>query len=203
MKLDYIKHKVLLSVEFLAVLFIILGIFLKIWWSSGHDDTLQNYGLWDRVLCTDGVCQLTTGESSGFLMFIRFAGVFGIILTICALLSTVVYLWKRNTFFNYVTGVFSIFNGCVTFLVMVVLMGEYLSISWAWTRARELVQTPDNEILCYNAVVIFFFVFSGIASMVSALFTLMKLDNAPEHKGSNSMKKVKEDIALVSMDVRR
>ncbi|XP_060084144.1 uncharacterized protein LOC132563398 [Ylistrum balloti] len=203
MKLDYIKHKVVLSVEFFASLFIIFGLFLKFWWSSGHNENLQTYGLWERVQCTNGICQRTSGESAGFLTFTRFAGVFSLFLTISSLLSTVLYLWKRNTLCNYITGVFSIFNGCVTFLMAMVLIGEFHVISDAWDTVRTTVLIPNSSVLCYNPVVIFFIIFSGIASMITAIITLFKMDNAPEHKGSNSSKKVTGDIALVSMNIRR
>ncbi|XP_033751840.1 uncharacterized protein LOC117335769 isoform X2 [Pecten maximus] len=203
-KLDFVKHKAMLPLEFVAVLFTILGLFLNIWWSScfpsetHSPETLQNYGLWERVECTNGICQLTDGDSSGFLIFTRFAGILSLFLTICALLSTAVYLWKRNKLLIYITGVFSIFNGCITFLMSMVLVGEFHVISNAWDTVRASVLTTKSQNICYNPVVIFFFIFSGIPSMIVAIVTLMKLDNAPEHKGGNSTKKIQGDIALVS-----
>ncbi|XP_069132800.1 uncharacterized protein [Argopecten irradians] len=199
-KIDFVKHKAVLPVEFLSVLFTILGLFLRIWWSSGHSpETLQHYDLWERVDCTYGICQRTNGDSSGFLTFARFSGILSLFLTSTALLCTLLYLWRKNTLFNYITGVFSIFNGSVTFLMSMVLIGEFHVISDAWDIARATVLTPTNPILCYNPVVIFFFLFSGLGSVFTAIVTLLKFDNNPKLKGSNSSKSTPGDIALVSM----
>lgn len=71
MRHDYIKHKFLLVSGFLAVLFVILGLFLNIWWSSGHSEDIRTFGLWERVQCTQGVCRLTTGAAAGKYMAIE------------------------------------------------------------------------------------------------------------------------------------
>lgn len=199
-KIDFVKHKAVLPVEFLSVLFTILGLFLRIWWSSGHSpETLQHYDLWERVDCTYGICQRTNGDSSGFLIFTRFSGILSLFLTSTALLSTLLYLWRQKRYFNYITGLLSICNGWITFLMSMVLIGEFHVISDAWDSARVSVLIPTSRLLRYNPVAIFFLLFSGLASVGTAILTLVRFDDNPKLKGSNSSKSNREAITRASM----
>lgn len=123
------------------------------------------------------------------------------LLTICAMLATALYLLKQNALLNYITGVFSAINGFVTFLVSMVLVGEYHVISNAWPNLRTSTVMSRDDLLCYNPIPIFFIMFSGIFSMVTGLFTLTRLDNLPEDKGYNNTPVKDGEITPVSLEM--
>lgn len=186
--LEQTKHKFNIALTILAAIFLSVAASIN-WWTQGYGEIAVHFDIWKTVVCNEGVCLLSSFNTSGWILFVRLMIVVGLFCFAGTIAAQAVYIFKPKNVFRVSAVVFASIAGGVLTLTGFVITVVFLGISKQYNTAT-LRLTLDPAALRYQTLPLGFIFLSAFISCIVGAFIVVNIE--PKRRQKQDTPKIAE-----------